>query len=237
MTEQRLPVVTSDGGGGDAGPGAPPIKVEASSARLVGTLAFAGAIAGLAIVLAFQWANPRIEIWRAKVLSEAITEVLAGADRYETVFLDDGAFTATPVADTADLDRIFVGYGSDDRPVGVAVAAGEPGFQDVIELIFGFDPSTGEVIGMKVLESKETPGLGDKITKDSAFIGGFDGVDTPLIGVKKGRERGAAGEVTMITGATISSRAVIAIINHRLEAVQAPIEAYWASVASGRGGS
>ena len=31
------------------------------------------------------------------------------------------------------------------------------------------------VIGMKVLESKETPGLGDKIEKDSAFVAEFRG--------------------------------------------------------------
>ncbi|MBT7502664.1 MAG: hypothetical protein HN645_07070, partial [Gemmatimonadales bacterium] len=85
MSERDLPMA-----GGD---------VEASSARLVGTLAFAGAFAGLAIVLVFQWANPQIEEYRARVLEEAITEVLAGADRYETVFLGAGGLTMTPAAD------------------------------------------------------------------------------------------------------------------------------------------
>ena len=189
MSERDLPMA-----GGD---------VEASSARLVGTLAFAGAFAGLAIVLVFQWANPQIEEYRARVLEEAITEVLAGADRYETVFLGAGGLTMPPAADTADLDRVYVGFDAGDRPVGIAVQGGEPGFQDVISLIFGYDPDTGELLGMKVLEHKETPGLGDKIEKDSAFIGAFRRVATPVVGVKKGRESGADEEVIMITGATI----------------------------------
>jgi electron transport complex protein RnfG len=84
---------------------------------------------------------------------------------------------------------------------------------------------------MKVLESKETPGLGDKIEKDSTFIGEFLGVGTPLLAVKKGRESGVHEEVVMITGATISSKAIIQIINNRLEGVREPVTTYWSSPA------
>ena len=212
-------------------------QVEASSAKLVGTLAVAGALAGLAIVLVFQWANPQIEEYRAKVLAAAITEVLAGADRYETVFLEGGELTMGPVADTSELDRVYVGFDANNQPVGIAVQGGEPGFQDVISLIFGYDPDSGDLLGMKVLEHKETPGLGDKIEKDMAFIAAFLGVSAPVVGVKKGRESGASEEVVMITGATISSRAVIQIINHRLEDLRTPMDGYWASSELAQNGS
>lgn len=242
---EKLPMV-EPGGNGDGreggapgaegvGPGngaaPPPVEVEVSSLRLVGTLTVAGALAGLAIVLVFQWARPRIEAYNARVLQEAITEVLGGPDRYETVFLDGGALTPQPEADTAALDRIYVGYDETGRPVGVAIVGAEPGFQDIIRLIFGYDPGTGEVMGMKVLESKETPGLGDKIEKDSSFVGEFEGVETPLLGVKKDRATGSEEEVVMITGATISSRAIVDIINHRLEAMGDPVRTYWSSPA------
>jgi H+/Na+-translocating ferredoxin:NAD+ oxidoreductase subunit G len=220
VTERELPMT------GDHGTS----QIEASSSRLVGTLSVAGALAGLAIVLVFQWANPQIEEYRARVLEEAITEVLAGAERYVTVFLEaDEGFTATPAADTADLDRVYVGFDANEQPVGIAVQGGEPGFQDVITLIFGYDPASGELLGMKVLEHKETPGLGDKIEKDTAFIGAFRRVSTPLLGIKKGRESGASEEIVMITGATISSRAIIDIINHRLDDLQRSMDAFWTS--------
>ena len=75
----------------------------------------------------------------------------------------------------------------------MAVSRGESGFQDVVQVIFGFDPTTGKILGMKVLDSKETPGLGDKIFKDKAFVDQFfAGPDTPLIPVKAGcRQRPA----------------------------------------------
>jgi electron transport complex protein RnfG len=228
MSEQKLPVVEAEGAGE---PQAPPVVVEASSVRLVGTLTVAGALAGLIIVLVFQWASPLIEAYNARVLAAAVTEVLGGADRYKTVFLDsDGTYKSQPVADTAGIEeRIYVGYDEAGNPVGVAVAGGKAGFQDIIRLIFGYDPNTGEVLGMKVLESKETPGLGDKIEKDSTFVGQFVRVATLIQGVKRGRETGADGEVVMITGATISSQAVIDIINMRVDQLRDPIVAYWAS--------
>jgi electron transport complex protein RnfG len=210
------------------------VEIETSSLRLVSTLAVAGALAGLAIVLVFQWANPRIEAWRAEVLSAAVTEVLGGAERYETAFLEGSAFTLAPTSDTSSLDRVYVGLDPSGRPVGVALVGGEPGFQDVIRLIFGYDPATGNVLGMRVLESKETPGLGDKIEKDSLFVAAFEGAGSPLVGVKSGRETGADEEILLITGATISSRAVLDIINHRLEGLDDALSALWAEVRADR---
>jgi electron transport complex protein RnfG len=212
----------------DSGP-AFPQKPRVSSIRLVATLAVAGAVAGFFIVLVHQWSQPRIQEYQARVLRDAVQEVLGGPDHTETWFLHDGAFTATPPAsaDTADLDRIYVGFASDGSPVGVAASAAEPGFQDVIRLIFGYDPGQSAVLGMKVLESKETPGLGDKIEKDSSFVAEFRGVEAPLVGVKPTRATGAANEVDMITGATISSEAIIDIINNRLNALSDPLQRLW----------
>ena len=231
MSERKLPMAGSgnghtptQGGGADNAP----VQVSTSSARLITTLAVAGAVAGMAIVLVFGWANPRIEAHRALVLAQAITEVLGGPARYETVYLQDGKLTLQPT-DTTGLDRVYVGYDAADQPVGVAMASEEAGFQDIIRLIFGYDPGSGDLLGMKVLESKETPGLGDKIEKDSAFVGAFRDVGTPLLGVKSDRASGAHSEVVMITGATISSRAIINIINHRLEAIGDPVSTYWSS--------
>lgn len=206
---------------------APPPDDSPPTWRLVSTLAIAGALAGFLLVLVFQATDPAIQAHRARVLAESIDEVLGGPERYETLFLVDGRFTSDPAGvDTVGLERVYQGYDAQGQPVGIAIAGGEAGFQDVIGLIFGYDPASGHVLGMKVLESKETPGLGDKIEKDSTFVGAFVGASVPLLGVKRGSSRGGVGEVEMITGATISSRTVIDIINHRLEALDGALNAY-----------
>ncbi len=241
MSEQKLPVVEpgSDGNGAAGGNGAPPAPAqsEASSFRLIGTLTFAGAVAGMAIVMVFQWAQPKIEAHKALVLSQAVGVVLGGPDHYETVFLDGDHFTTQPTADTTALDKVYVGYDASGRPTGVAMEAAEAGFQDIIDLLFGYDPANGDVIGMTVLDSKETPGLGEKITSDSSFINEFDSVGTPLLGVKKGQGKGGHDEVVMITGATISSRAVIKIINDRLDEIKKPVDSYWSTISASTAGS
>jgi electron transport complex protein RnfG len=97
------------------------------------------------------------------------------------------------------------------------------GFADVIKVIYGYDPNREKVVGFYVLESKETPGLGDLIEKDPAFLANFDSLDValsedknsvknPVITVKNGQKKNAY-EVDGITGATISSRAIGKALN------------------------
>ena len=210
-----------------AAPAVPEVK-EVPAWRLLATLGVGGAIAGLLLVVVYQATLPAIEAYKAKKLREAIHEVLKGPARHETLYLVGGKLTAElpDGADPKQLERIYLGFDANKRPVGFAIAAGEAGFQDVIELIFGYDPASRKLLGMKVLESKETPGLGSKIESDAHFIGQFDGVVGPVKGVKKGRGTGADNEVDMITGATISSSAVIRIINDALKTWTPYIEAY-----------
>jgi electron transport complex protein RnfG len=207
----------------------PMVEPEATSSfRLVATLAVAGALAGALLVFVFLWAQPKILAYQAMVLRQSIQEVLKAPDHYETLFLYEGSFTNVLPAgvDSTGLDRIYRGYDAEGNPVGVAVKGGKPGFADVVNVIFGYDPGTGELLAMKVLDHKETPGLGDKIVKDTVFVGGFEGAVPPILGVKIGAGSGDPSEVDMITGVTISSRAIIEIINERLEELGELIERY-----------
>lgn len=212
------------------GEGVPGEEEEVSSFRLLMTLGVAGALAGALLVFVFLWSQPRILAYEAMVLREAVTEVLKGPDHFESIFLyEDELMTAEALpqeVDTLELDRVFLGYGSSGNPVGFALEAEGFGFQDIISLIFGYDPDTDQVLGMKVLGHLETPGLGDKIVKDTAFVAGFEGVRTPLQGVKPDRNTGEPNQVDMITGATISSQAIVDIINRRLAQFKDRLAAY-----------
>jgi electron transport complex protein RnfG len=203
-------------------------RPQVSAWRLIATLAIAGATAGLLIVTVFQWAQPRIQAHQAEVLRIAVSEVLKGPARTERFFLHQGELTmdVPPVPDTLKVERVFLGYDAGGSPVGFAVTGAEPGFQDLVHVIFGYDPLSRQLLGMKVLDNKETPGLGDAIVKDEAFVAEFDGVLAPLGGVKKGAARGEPQEVEMITGATISSRTVISVINHKIEALHPLLAAH-----------
>ena len=76
------------------------------------------------------------------------------------------------------------------------------GFSGYISLMAGFKPD-GSVIGISVLEHKETPGLGTKMTEPE-FKEQFTGKNPgeSMLKVKKD-----GGDIDAITAATISSRA------------------------------
>lgn len=208
----------------DPGNGGPP---QVDSFRLLRTLALAGAIAGFVLVFVYEATQPAIQAYKAEQLRLAIQEVLKEPDRYDTLFVYDGRLTPElPEGFTADqLEQVYLGY-LDQQPVGFAVASQKAGFQDIVRVIFGYDPQSNALLGMKVLESKETPGLGDKIEKDSSFVNQFDGSQPLLIGVKRGQGTGSPTEIDMITGATISSRTVIQIINDALDRLRPAMQSF-----------
>lgn len=206
-------------------PGTPPPVKPAS---LISSLTAFGAVAGALIVVVFSWTKPNIDRNKAQALQDAAKEVLAEPAAIRTVFVYKGQLVDSLPAgvDSAGLDRVYLGTDEQGNAKGFAITAGEPGFADVINLIFGYEPGTGKILGMKVIEEKETPGLGDKIEKDSLFVNGFEGALSPIKGVKRGTAHADKSQVDMITGATISSRAVINIINHRLEKVGPLLKGY-----------
>ncbi|MEW6320338.1 MAG: FMN-binding protein [Acidobacteriota bacterium] len=208
-------------------PSAPPARPSASSQRLIATLGGFGALAGLLIVSVFVATSPRIRANKAAALAAAVQEVLAAPDRYDTLYVTGTTLSPTlPAGADADTaEAVYLGWRG-GAPAGYAILAAGPGFQDTIRLLFGYDPASSQLLGMRVLDSKETPGLGDKIFKDAGFVEQFARVRAPLVPVRDGQGDGLPNELVMITGATISSRAVVQAINTTLERIGPIIAAH-----------
>ena len=205
---------------------------EVSSWKLLATLAIGGAAAGLLVVAVYRATLPTIERYSAAKEAGAVREVLKAPARWDTLYLQNGVLTRSPTAgeDRKGLPKAYLGFDAAGKRLGAAVTAQEPGFQEEILMMVGFEPATGTLIGFKVLEQKETPGLGDKIERDTSFVSQFAGRIPPLQGVKK-LDASNRGQVQTITGATISSRAVVRIINHAVEKWRPLLVAYERGVA------
>lgn len=203
--------------------------------RLVATLTIAGLFSGISIVLAYRTTLPRIQANQRAALERAVFEVLPGTVRLERLVWDGAALTAGSAGQGALAESIFAGYGEGDHLLGYAVPGAGAGFADTIKLIYGLDPAGDRVLGMKVLESRETPGLGDKIYKDLDFVGEFrELVVDPLIELIKGHGE-KPYQVDAITGATISSRAVVKILNQTNEIWRPRIAAFASQPAAAPG--
>ena len=208
---------------------APPMAVkDVRSWKLLAMMTGGGAIAGLLIVSVYQITLPRIEQHQGEVMQAAIREVLKAPASYDTLYLAGGKLVKTlpSGASAKTTEKVYLGRDASGRRIGFALGGTENGFQDPVTVMFGYDAGTRKLIAMKVIANKETPGLGDKIETDSVFVNGFANASAPLNGVRKDRGKSGPGDVVMITGATISSRAVIRIINNGIARWQPLMDAY-----------
>ena len=184
-----------------------------SSLRLVLTLAIAGLVSGIAIIGIYESTLPTITANKARELREAVFKVLPGVSRMQALVYRDSELVVVEKP-AKDEPVVYGGYDEQGGFVGYAMPAAGPGFQDTIAILYGYKPQEERVVGMEVLESRETPGLGDKIYKDAEFVGAFRALSIvpEIVAVKKGT-KSAPNEIDAITGATISSKAVVRIIN------------------------
>lgn len=106
----------------------------------------------------------------------------------------------------------------DGEPVALlADVTTTAGYSGPIRLIVGLEPG-GEIIGVRVVSQRETPGLGDRIERQrSDWIEQFAGRslgDPPAASWKPDRR---GGEFDTLTSATITSAAVTETIRRVLE--------------------
>jgi len=88
--------------------------------------------------------------------------------------------------------------------------------------MLGTNTSLTRTKKLKIIEQKETPGLGAKIEDDNAFLIFWENKDcseslTLRKPAAKTPEELAPMEINTITGATISSESVLKIVNSSLE--------------------
>jgi Na+-translocating ferredoxin:NAD+ oxidoreductase subunit G len=211
----------------------PEEEKEPGSFRLVFTLGLAGFLSGVVLVTVFLITKPMIEANKAAAIEKAIYKVLPGCSSFETLVLNDGKLekealrTGKEEKDKGEKAIVYVGFDNTGKLIGFAIQGAQSGFQDIIALMVGFEAANKTIIGYEVLESKETPGLGDKIFKDEDFVANFKAltVEPEIFAVKKGEKKNP-NEVETIAGATISSKVIVKILNQAVTDYKDPILDY-----------
>lgn len=151
------------------------------------------------------YTSEKIDAYRQQEIQKAVKKVLPEADREDEIKAGDCTF--------------YVGYKTGEIN-GIAFVAEGGGFQDIISLMVGVTPDFKQFTGLTVLSQKETPGLGTKIAFDPSregcetwFTDQFQGKNAENLSYVKNQKADGDSEIEAITGATISSKAVISILN------------------------
>ncbi len=198
-----------------------------SSLSLISTLGVVAMLSGFLVVLVYEYTKPIIAENQRQATERAIFKVLPKATSRLTFVISDGEIKAAD--DKTKGELIYAGYDAAGQFVGIALNAAEQGYQDIVKLLYGYQPDLGCITGYDVLKSTETPGFGTKITTDEAFLANFNCLDTRLnaeqngiINVIRTVRHGTKKnpwEIDAISGSTITSNAVGRMFNNSAQAL------------------
>ena len=177
-------------------------------------------ICGIVIFFVYQITAPIIADNQDRALEAAIYKVLPEVVSKKVFYLDTAGSFVTEELQSNHV--IYATYNLNQQLLGFAIPAQGMGYQDNIHLLYGYDPYQQAVVGIQILHSRETPGLGSRIEDDPKFVENFHRLDVRLnkamnalanaiVLVKPGKKT-EAWEIDSISGATISSKAVGNII-------------------------
>ena len=191
------------------------------SSVLITTLGIIAMLSGLLVVIIYEYTRPIIAENQRLATEKAIFKVLPTA-KTRLTFLVDGE--KLKIADDKTIgELLYAGYDENNQLVGVALNAAAQGYQDMVKLLYSYQPDTGCITGYDVLKSTETPGFGTKITSDEGFLANFTclqadvneahtGLKNEIKTVRHGTKQ-QPFEIDAISGSTITSNAVGRMLN------------------------
>lgn len=195
------------------------------------TLAVIAAICTSLVAITWQLTAERIEANKKEWLERSLQPALAG------LFFDSSVTESMlmippphelPGSGTAIIYRVYAG----EKPVAALfVVSARDGYAGPIRLLIGI-AMDGTVTGVRVLEHRETPGLGDRIeTTKSDWVLQFDGHSLLDPEPARWALKGDGGDFDQLTGASVTPRAIVNAVKQTLTYFDANRVAVFAAMA------
>lgn len=197
----------------------------------VGLLMAVFAISATALV-ALTEENTREQIAgnEREALLEAI-KVLVPQDKFDNEILQDTlSLPATDAIGTTDNTTVYRARKNGVPSAAVFTVVAPDGYSGSIQMLVGvyYD---GSLAGVRVINHKETPGLGDKIeAKRHDWILQFAGLSLENPDKNQWQVKKDGGQFDQFTGATITPRAIVHALRGALEYFQANRDKLFANV-------
>jgi electron transport complex protein RnfG len=176
-----------------------------------------GVAAALIVSASYDFSKDRIAANQRARLIASLNSVLDPSLRERDLATIRLSVTDEELLGDDDPVDVFVAL-ENGQPMAIVFASVAPhGYNAAISLLIGISPSS-TVTGVRVVSHRETPGLGDAIEVDKTdWIRQFDSTSLqmpPLEGWGVKKDEG--GEFDSLTGATVTSRAVVNAVKNTL---------------------
>ncbi|MEF8754180.1 MAG: electron transport complex subunit RsxG [Accumulibacter sp.] len=205
----------------------PPVRTPTATAMALRTalilLIFVVAFTSL-LAAAYLWTRPAIEEAAAAEKMKLISEVLP-RELYDNELLADSRRLAPAAGLGLDEEStVYLARQGGQASAIVFEAVAADGYSGRIRLLLAV-AADGTLLGVRVTQHKETPGLGDYIeprkdrNKERPWIRQFDGLSLATVGEREWRVRKDGGRFDSLAGATVTPRAVIKAVHRALQYV------------------
>ncbi|MDW7730924.1 MAG: Rnf electron transport complex subunit RnfG [Methanolobus sp.] len=176
-------------------------------AVVIGKLVLISVFAALLLGITYIPTSAQLEENMIAAQKQILGELMPNAQNFEPV---EGA-------EDAEGEREILYYRAVDDSgniIGYAFFKEQRGSQGQIVVAGAVDSSFNNVLGMDVLSHEETPGLGARITTQE-FRSQFQGVPVSQLALSR-----SGGSIDALTGATISSQAVVDALDAKIEEIE-----------------
>jgi len=175
----------------------------------------------------------RIAIEQRKAEEKALLEIVP-ANRHNNSMLDNtiAVNSSTESLNLRGNRQIYLARQDGDTVAAIIPVVATDGYSGDINLIVGVN-SDGSIAGVRALNHKETPGLGDKVDiKKSDWVLGFNGKSLNNPDISKWAVKKDKGHFDQFTGATITPRAVVSATLRALQYANAHRQVLFATTAT-----
>lgn len=182
-----------------------------NSGAMIRVLGAVSLVCGLLIAGTHLGTLSRIRHNQEEIMRESIGQLLPGMAKQIIYGVEPSGELKILPGIEGEGSKLFAGYDSSGKLLGIVIEASDRGYADVITALYAYSPGTQTITGFKVVDMRETPGLGTRVGSDPDFLANFKNLEAKLLHaitvVKHGTKRNP-WEIDAISGATISSRAV-----------------------------
>lgn len=188
------------------------------SVAMVRTLGLVAAICGVLIVSAYEGTLDAVNANKKIALERAVFKVVPGAARVDELYATPAGLVPATGAAPEGGAKFYAAYDQAGGLKGIAAEGASKGYADVVRVLYAYDAGRQAITGMGVIAMRETPGIGDKVYTDQAFIANFQALDVKLgpdgkalantVKVVKHGTKQNPWEIDAISGATVTSKAI-----------------------------
>lgn len=184
-------------------------------------LAAFAALTATLVAGTFVGTKDRISAAQRAAEEKALLQIIP-RERHDNAMLDDRveAPVGDPLLKLEEQKSIYIARSGGIATAVLVPARAPDGYSGAIDLIIGVNRD-GSVAGVRVLQHRETPGLGDAVDhRKSDWLEGFRGRSLTDPSAERWTVRKDGGAFDQFTGATITPRAVVKATARALEYVE-----------------